>query len=225
MRRCAARFAAVAISLMSLLALLALQALPAIAAEPAQQAPAAAAGAGSAPTDAQQKAKAEMEAMMKLAQPGEHHKILGSLVGKWKTTGKTWMEPGQPAVEMSGTMEASWILGGRYLQEIHLGNFMGQPFEGRGLDGYDNATHEYFDSWVDNMGTGVMLFHGSCDDPCKVLTETAEGPDPMTGKVMKTKTVTTFLDPDTYRFEMYVVGVGKDGQDAKVMEMTGKRQK
>jgi Protein of unknown function (DUF1579) len=75
------------------------------------------------------------------------------------------------------------------------------------------------------VGTGVMIFRGSCDDPCKVLTETAEGPDPVSGKVMKTRNVTTFVDPDTYRFEMYIVGVGKDGQDAKVTEMIAKREK
>jgi hypothetical protein len=172
---------------------------------------------------AQPSAKEQMEAYEKLAQPGEHHKHLGNLAGKWKVTGKSWMAPGQPPTDMSGSMEASWILGGRYLQEVHKGSFMGKPFEGRSLDGYDNTTHEYFSTWVDNMGTGVMVFRGSCDDPCKVLTETAEGPDPISGKVMKTKSVTTFVDPDTYRFEMYLVGIGKDGQDAKMMEIVAKR--
>jgi hypothetical protein len=212
-----------------LLAAMALAAaLPALAADPPA---AAASGSGSpgatggAPADAQAKMKAEMDAYMKLAQPGEHHKMLGHLAGKWVATGKTWMNPGQPPVEMNSTVEASWILGGRYLQEVHTSSFMGQPFEGRSLDGYDNYTHEYFSTWVDSMGTGVMVFRGKCDDPCTALTETAEGPDPMTGKVMKSKTVTTFVDPDTYRFEMYMVGVGKDGQDAKVMDLIAKRQK
>lgn len=200
---------------------------PLYAADPPQAAPTgsgdAAAPAAAGPADAQADPKKQMEAYAKLAQPGEHHKHLGNLAGKWKVTGKSWMAPGQPPVDMSGTMEASWILGGRYMQEVHKASFMGQPFEGRSLDGYDNTTKEYFSTWVDNMGTGVMLFRGSCDDPCKVLTETAEGPDPMTGKVMKTKTVTTFVDHDAYRFEMYMVA--PDGQDAKVMELIAKRVK
>jgi hypothetical protein len=189
---------------------------------------AVAAPAAVSPADAQAQAKAEMEAYAKLAQPGEHHKQLGNLVGKWKVAGKSWMAPGQPPVEMNGTTETSWILGGHYLQEVHKSSFMGQPFEGRSIDGYDNTTHDYFSTWIDSMGTGVMLFRGSCDDPCKVLTEVAEGPDPMTGKVMKTKIVTTFVDHDTYRYEMYMVGMTPDGQDAKVvkvMELTAKRQK
>jgi hypothetical protein len=226
-----ARFAALPFAGAALVALLALAAAMSITARPLHaadpQAPAAApAPAPSTADDAQAKAKAkaEMDAYMKLAQPGEHHKHLGNLAGKWKTSGKM-MTPGQPPIEMGGTMEASWILGGRYLQELHTGSFMGQPFEGRSLDGYDNITKEYFSTWVDTMGTGVMVFRGSCDDSCKVLTETAEGPDPMTGKVVKTKNVTTFVDPDTYRFEMYMVGAGKDGQDTKIMDMIAKRQK
>jgi hypothetical protein len=222
-----ARFAALPSAGAALVALLAL-AVPLSftarslhAADPQPQAAAPAPAPSAA--DAQAKAKAEMEAYMKLIQPGEHHKHLGNLAGKWKTSGKM-MTPGQPPIEMGGTMEASWILGGRYLQELHTGSFMGQPFEGRSLDGYDNMTKEYFSTWVDNMGTGVMVFRGSCDDPCKVLTETAEGPDPMTGNVVKSKNVTTFVDPDTYRFEMYMVGAGKDGQDTKIMEMIAKRQ-
>ena len=221
-----ARFAALPSAGAALVALAALAiplsftARPLHAADP--QAQAAAPAPAPSASDAQAKAKAEMDAYMKLAQPGEHHKRLGHLAGKWKTSGQMF-SPGQPALEMTGTMEASWILGGRYLQELHTGSFMGQAFEGRSLDGYDNIAKEYFSTWVDNMGTGVMVFHGSCDDPCKVMTSTAEGPDPMTGKVVKTKTVTTFVDPVTYRFEMYTVGGGKDGQDMKVMEMTGKR--
>jgi Protein of unknown function (DUF1579) len=213
------------VALLALAAALSFTSRPLHAADPQAQA-AAPAPAPGASDDAQAKAKAkaEMDAYMKLAQPGEHHKHLGNLAGKWKTSGKM-MTPGQPPIEMGGTMEASWILGGRYLQELHTGSFMGQPFEGRSLDGYDNITKEYFSTWVDNMGTGVMVFHGSCDDPCKVLTETAEGPDPMTGKVVKTKNVTTFVDPDTYRFEMYMVGAGKDGQDTKIMDMIAKREK
>jgi|SRR5579864_2457974 hypothetical protein len=210
--------APVAVALLALAIPLGFTARPLHAADPQAQ-------AASAPSaDAQAKAKAEMEAYMKLAQPGEHHKHLGNLAGKWKTSGQMF-NPGQPPMEMTGTMEASWILGGRYLQELHTGSFMGQAFEGRSLDGYDNVAKQYFSTWIDNMGTGVVVFHGSCDDPCKVMTSTAEWPDPISGKLVKEKSVTTFVDPDTYRFEMYMLGAGKDGQDTKVMDMTGKRVK
>jgi hypothetical protein len=185
---------------------------------------AAAAPASPAAGDPAAKMKAEMEAYAKLGQPGEHHKLLGNLAGKWKVTGKSWMVPGQPPIDMSSTMEASWMLGGRYLQEVHTGSFMGQPFEGRAVDGYDNVTKEYFSTWIDNMGTGVEIFRGSCKDPCKTLTETAEVIDPMSGKKTKSSEVITFIDPDTFRYEMYALGAGQHGEDTKVMELVAKRQ-
>lgn len=226
MRNDTARFAAAGVSsaavpvgaLLLVIAVALAVAVPAFAADPPP-----AASPASADAQAKAKAQAEMDAYMKLAQPGEHHKSLGNLAGKWKSTGKTWMAPGQPPLEMTGTTEATWLLGGRYLQQVHTSSFMGQPFEGRSLDGYDNFAHEFFSTWIDTMGTGVMVFHGSCDEPCKVLTETAEAPDPLSGKVMKSKMVTTFIDPDTYRSEMYMVG--KDGQEFKVMDLLAKRQK
>jgi len=229
MRSCLARLAAARSSLALLLVLMAVigtfallaPAAALAAADPAKQAAAA------APADAQAKAKADaaMEVYMKLAQPGEHHKRLDNFAGKWKVAGKAWMDPNQPATEFTGTVDASWLLGGRYLQSVHKGSFSGMPFEGRAIDGYDNATHEYFSTWIDNMGTGVMVFRGSCEDPCKVLTTTAESFDSMAGKVIKSKEVTTYVDPDTYRFEMYIVGATPDSKDVKVMELVSKRDK
>ncbi len=186
--------------------------------------PAAAPAPAGAPGNASDH-KAMMEAYEALAKPGEHHKRLDGLVGKWNVTGKTWMVPGQPAVEMHSTTEASWVLGGHYVQERHQGSFFGMPFEGMAIDGYDNVKHEYFSNWYDNMGTGVEHFTGSCDDPCRTLTLVAEGIDPMTGKSSRTRETTTFVDQDTYHFEMYMVGAGPDGKDVKVMELDAKRAK
>src|SRR5258708_39348846 len=189
-----ARFAVLPPAGTALLALLALAIPLSFTARPLQAADPQAQAAAPAPppsaADSQAKAKAEMEAYMKLAQPGDHHKRLGHLAGKWKTSGQIF-NPGQPPVEMSGTVESSWILGGRYLQELHTGSFMGQPFEGRSLDGYDNITKEYFSTWVDNMGTAVMIFHGRCDDPCKGMTSTSEGAEPRTPQDRKTRTCRT----------------------------------
>jgi hypothetical protein len=217
-----ARFAALPSAGAALVALLALAVTLALGPRPLRAAEQA---ASPAPGDAQAKRKADMEAYMKLAQPGEHHKRLANFAGNWTVAGKTWMEPGKPPTDFTGTVESSWLLGGRYLQSVHKGSFFGQPFEGRAIDGYDNATHEYFSTWIDNFGTGVEVFRGTCEDPCKALTETGEGFDPMAGKMVKSKEVTTFVDPDTYRFEMYMVGAAPDGTDVKVMELTAKRAK
>jgi hypothetical protein len=147
---------------------------------------------------------------------------MAAMAGHWTFTMSMWMAPGQPPMQSSGTMEASAILGGRYLPSTYKGSMMGMPFEGHGLDGYDNVKQEYFSTWVDNMSTGVMMSTGKCDDPaCKTLTMTSEMPDPATGKVMKVREVTTHVDKDNVKFEMFM----DPGQgEMKTMEMHLKRK-
>jgi hypothetical protein len=165
----------------------------------------------------------EMQAWAAAAAPGEAHKRLASMAGKWTYTMTMWMAPGAPpTTEPGGTIESSMVLGGRYLQSTYKGSVMGQPFEGHGLDGYDNVTKEHFGTWVDNMGTGVMIMKGKCEDPaCKVMTSVGEMNDPMAGGPVKVRTVTTHVDKDNFKFEMFMVG---GEQDQKTMEINAKRK-
>lgn len=165
---------------------------------------------------------AEMEAMAKAATPGENHKHLGRYVGTWNTSMKAWMAPETPPMESKGTMQSEWILGGRYLQSTYKGDFMGQPFEGRSLEGYDNVTKQFQSTWIDNMSTGIMVSKGTCDAGCKTLTMNGEMADPMTGKTMQVKSVTTFTDANSWKMEMY--GPGPDGASFKMMEIVGTKR-
>ncbi|HKH45030.1 MAG TPA: DUF1579 domain-containing protein [Thermoanaerobaculia bacterium] len=165
----------------------------------------------------------QMESMTKAMAPGEMHKHIAKLAGDWTFTNNMWMAPGQPPQESSGTMHAETILGGRYVQSVWKGNFMGQPFEGRGTDGYDNVSKQYVSSWVDNMGTGIMLSTGTCDDGGKKCTVVGDSSDPMSGGKVTMKSVMTWVDDNTFKNEMY----GKDtasGQEYKMMEIVAKRK-
>jgi hypothetical protein len=166
--------------------------------------------------------QAEMEAMAKAATPGENHKHLGRMVGNWTTSMKMWMAPGTPPMESKGTMEASWILGGRFLQSTYKGDVMGQPFEGRATEAYDNVTQQFQSTWIDNMSTGIMVSKGTCDAGCKTLTMEGDMADPMTGKTMAIKSVTTFTNANSWTMEMY--GPGPDGASFKMMELTATKQ-
>src|SRR5438874_2282495 len=101
--------------------------------------------------------QAMMAAWMKYMTPSEGHKALDGMVGTFDAKVTSTMMPGQPPVESTGTDESMWIMGGRYIQEKFSGNFMGQPFTGMGITGYDNAKKQYFGTWIDSMGTGLML--------------------------------------------------------------------
>jgi hypothetical protein len=167
--------------------------------------------------------QADMEAMMKAASPGEIHKQIGKMAGDWTFTNTMWMAPGQPPVQSSGTMHAEAVLGGRYVQSVWKGDFMGQPFEGHGTDGFDNVTKQYVSSWVDNMGTGILYSTGTCENAGKKCTMVGESSDPMSGGKVTMKSILTWMDDNTLKNEMY----SKDpasGQEMKMMEMLVKRK-
>ncbi|MES1211819.1 MAG: DUF1579 domain-containing protein [Acidobacteriota bacterium] len=168
--------------------------------------------------------EAEMTAaMMKAAQPGEQHKHLARYVGDWEYTSKMWMMPGQPAAESKGTMHGESMMDGRYVQHHWKGTFSGMPFEGLGTEAYDNTSKEYLSTWIDNVGTGIMMSTGSCDAAGKVCTQSNEMVDPMSGQKMTMRSVITWADNDHFKNEMFA----KDpsGNEMKTMEITAWRKK
>jgi hypothetical protein len=83
------------------------------------------------------------------------------------------------------------------------------------------AKKKYVGSWTDSMSTGLATIEGTYDPAKKALTAWFEGPD-MTGKVMKSRSVTEYKDKDTRVFSMY--GPGPDGKEALGMKITYKRR-
>jgi Protein of unknown function (DUF1579) len=103
--------------------------------------------------------KAMMEAWEKAAKPGPQHQWLARKAGRWEFAGKFWMDPTKPPTESVGTVERGLMLGGRVLAEKVRSTYIDKPFEGYGLTGYDNVSKDFWGTWNDNMGTGIMLRH------------------------------------------------------------------
>jgi hypothetical protein len=149
--------------------------------------------------------------------PGEPHKHLAQRAGKWTTQVRSWMAPGAPSEDWTGSSTVETIMGGRYSVERAEGSFMGQPFQGMGITGYDNMKQKFVASWIDNMGTGIMLMEGTCDAGMTQCTYTGEGPDVMTGRYKTYRAVTKKINDDRYVFEMY--DRGPDGKEWKNFEI------
>ena len=164
---------------------------------------------------------AMMQAFMEKAQPGEHHAHLDRLAGSWTYTAKMFA-PGQDPVEASGSMQSDWLLGGRFLHTDVKGEFMGMAFQGYGLDGFDTINEKYTAVWMDTMGTFMMNYGGSCENDGKLRVMYSEFTDPMSGQKMKTKSVTTVIDDDHYKYEAYLTL--PDGSEFKQMEFLATRQ-
>ena len=160
--------------------------------------------------------KALQARMQEYTTPNAHHEFLKSLAGSWKTSVKFWMDPKSEPQESEGTSEASMIMGGRFLEQKFNGTFMGQPFEGRGLYGYDNLRKEYTGLWFDNMATGIMTSSAQYDPAVKTMTEEGSMSCPITDETHRWyKAVTTFIDPDHYTYESFM----KDADDKEFRSM------
>lgn len=169
---------------------------------------------------------AQQEMMAKwaaAATPGENHRVLDALVGSWDHTVQWWMKPGEPPEKSTGTSEARWILGGRFVRQDASGVAMGQPFEGIGTIGFNNVKKEYESVWIDNMATAMMKSTGRYDPSKKTLTDTGMVTDCMDGKEKPFRGVTTFTDKNNYKYEMYMAG--PDGKEFMTMRIAYKRKK
>jgi len=166
---------------------------------------------------------ADQQEMMKKWQeymtPGTVHQGFAKMAGNWKAT-VTMFDPSGQQMQSEGTVVYETILGGRYLKSSFKGTMMGMPFEGMGVDAYDNATKEYISTWVDNMGTGLMYLKGKWDDASKSIIYTGTMVDPMSGKDQPSKTISKMVDDNHVVQTMFNI---VNGQEVKSMEIAYSR--
>lgn len=206
-------------SVLSLFAALLLVAMPALAGEGHSHGDAKTSAQASS---AQAQHDAMMAEMMKYAAPGEMHAFLKPLEGKWKTTNTMYM--GDQKQTSEGMCERTWIMGGRFLQSRYSGMMMeNMPFEGLEILGYDMRNNILQSTWIDNMGTSISnSSKGSIDKASKTLTVYTDFFDPMSGKPMTYKMVTTIKDDNAHTFAMIA---NRDGKDVTEMEIAYTRVK
>jgi hypothetical protein len=161
--------------------------------------------------------KAEMEAFAKAGTPGAAHQGLASTVGNYDIKVRSWMEPGGPPMEETGTATRAMTLDGRVRVENISSRMMGAPFTGHGMLGYDNVTGKYWSTWNDSMSTGLMVSEGTCD-ASRACTFTGSWNDPIKKGPVTARMTTRWTSPTTEVFEMY--GPARDGKEMKMMEMT-----
>jgi len=167
--------------------------------------------------------QAMMEAWQKASTPSSNHKLLAGFKGNWNYTGKLWMEPGAPPQTTSGSATTVALLDGRYFQEDSSGSFMGMPFHGIAVMGYDNVAQHFTSTWIDNMSTSILFMTGSYDLASKTFTYLCEMDDMLKpGSKVKVRQVVKVLSDDSHILEWYEV---RGGKERKTMEMTYTRQR
>lgn len=149
--------------------------------------------------------------------PGDMQKMLASYNGTWSGEITMWMDPSKPPTKNIGTCENKMIMDGRYQLSTNKGNFNGMPFEGISTTGYDNAKKVFVNTWVDNMGTGIMYLEGPWDAATKTITLKGKSVDPMTGKSIEVRQTIKMIDDKNQLMEMYMIPAS--GKEYKSMEI------
>ncbi len=146
--------------------------------------------------------------------PSTAHQPFVKMVGNWTAVVTNYMGGQETKSDGTGTYEM--ILGGRYLKSTFKSTMMGMPFEGMGLDGFDNVTKEYLSVWVDNFGTGIEYLKGKFDEKTKSVVYTGSMVDPMAGKEVPTKSIMKFIDDDHTTTEIYSFENGKEVKSMQI---------
>ena len=149
--------------------------------------------------------------------PGDMHKMLASYDGKWSGEITMWMDPSKPPTKNTCTSENKMIMGGHYQLSTNKGNFNGMPFEGISTLGYDNAKKVFVNTWIDNMGSGIMYLEGPWDAATKTITLKGKCVDPMTGKDIEVRQTMKMIDDKNQLIEMYMIPA--NGKEYKSMEI------
>ncbi|MBF4492488.1 DUF1579 domain-containing protein [Flavobacterium sp. JLP] len=164
---------------------------------------------------------AQMKAWQAYAAPTAPHKLMADETGTWNCDMTFWEEPDGKPSKATSTANIKMILGGRYQEANYNGTMMGQPFEGKSTLAYNNASKEYTTTFIDNMGTGMMVALGKYDEASKSIEFKGEMVSPLNGKKSPYRELYTIVDASTRKLETFDT---KNGQEYKSMEIIMKKK-
>lgn len=172
------------------------------------------------------------EMMKDLTRPGDNHKLLGSLAGKWNFKGRHFSDdPKEKPFEFKGIVERKSLWEGRYFVSETTGKGKLQmpwsdgraiPYQDMSIEGYDNVKKKFVRATIDNhYDTGILMFEGDHDSANKTITYDAEI-ESAPGQKIKTRILLKILDRDHYIEEFYE---NRGKQEVKVAELSYTRSK
>jgi hypothetical protein len=121
---------------------------------------------------------------------------------------EAWIGTWDAEFEMMGTTSSGSEIcrldcAGFWLVTEHTGSFMGQPFHGRGLTGFDPTRQAYVGVWVDSTGGPMSVFtDGEFSADGKTFRAQVDGVG-MDGKPARLEYRSTFPDARSRTFEVF----------------------
>lgn len=162
------------------------------------------------------------QAWQKFMTPGDMHKWMANHAGTWEAEISSYMSGPEPT-KSKATEVVKMIMNGLYQESNLSSTMMGMPFQGRSILAYDNAKKQFVLTWIDNLGSGILMMTGQYDEATKTMHFKGTQTDAVTGKDANIRQEQKFMDDDNYVLTMY--GDGPDGKEARFMEGSFRRIK
>ena len=130
-----------------------------------------------------------------MEKPTKEHELLQESIGEWKGVVKMTM-PGAEgeAMEVSETISA---IGPFWTTSDFGGDFMGMPFLGRAVMGYDGQAKKFVGTWCDSTSSYLAVMEGTADMKTGAITMNWMQPLMGMGDPVPHSSVTTVTD-DSY---------------------------
>jgi hypothetical protein len=129
--------------------------------------------------------------------------VLKKWVGNWEATIESTGRDGKPVT--NAAKSSVKLLGGRWLITDFDGTFMGAPFIGHEVLGYDPLAKKYVLNWVDATATSFATGEGLFNPQTKTLTLTVTGRDDSTGKMATWRQVDIWKDADHHDWSLRTI--------------------
>jgi Protein of unknown function (DUF1579) len=147
--------------------------------------------------------------------------VLKKWVGNWDATIESTGRDGKPVTNpATATVKLS---GGRWLVTDFDGTFMGGPFIGHEVLGYDPVAKKYLLNWVDSAATSFSTGEGTYNPQTKTLTLSVTGRDDASGKMVTWRQVDIWKDADHHDWTLRAI-TPKDAKEHIQMTIRYRRK-
>jgi hypothetical protein len=147
--------------------------------------------------------------------------VLKKWVGNWEATIESTGRDGKPVT--NAAKATAKLSGGRWLVTDFDGTFMGAPFIGHEVIGYDPVAKKYVLNWVDSMATSFATGEGLYNPQTKTLTLTVTARDDSTGKMTTWRQVDIWKDADHHDWSLRTISA-KEAKEQVQMTIRYHRQ-
>lgn len=150
------------------------------------------------------------------------HKLFEKYAGTWTAEMESNGGPDMPAEKSAAKSTVRVACGGLWMVSDFEGSFMGMPFLGHEVTGYDPETKQYQLTWVDSMTPTAATGHGRFDAATKTFETFVKGKDAM-GQMHEHRGTDVWTDADHHTWTMWMKG--EDGKEFPAITIRYARKK